>query len=85
MTKITIYSTTRCQYCQMLKNYLRRKNIEFEEKQVDKDPVAFEEMNSLSDGFGGVPFTVIRSNSGKTIKVLGYDKDKIDKALDLYY
>ncbi len=57
--KITIYATTTCPYCKMLKDYLREKHTSFAERLVDLDEGAKEEMLRLSGGFMGIPFTVI--------------------------
>ena len=48
---VTIYSTTTCPYCKMLKDYLLSKGISFTEKLVDQDEVAQKEMIGYSGGF----------------------------------
>ena len=80
--KITIYSTTTCPYCKMLKAYLKEKNISFTEKIVDQDDAARDEMVKISGGFQGVPFTVIEKD-GKKETVLGFDKGKINSILGI--
>lgn len=80
--KITVYTTTTCPYCKMLKGYLSEKKLEFEEKLVDQDDNAREEMVSVSGGFMGVPYTIIdKGDGGEKIKVIGFDKAKLDEAL----
>lgn len=79
--KITIYSTTTCPYCKMLKDYLIGKNVPFEEKLVDQDEIARMEMMSISGGFLGVPFLVINKDSGERITVVGFDKGKLEEIL----
>jgi glutaredoxin len=66
----------------MLKNYLDEKSIEYKEKMVDQDEDARVEMVSLSDGFMGVPYTVIEKD-GNLEKIIGFDRGKIDKILNL--
>lgn len=78
---ITIYSTTTCPYCLMLKNFLKEKNFTFKEKLVDQDDVAREEMLTNSGGFMGVPFTVIVKDDGAKETVVGFDKGKLEKIL----
>jgi glutaredoxin 3 len=39
MNAITVYTTTRCPYCVMLKNFLSSQNIPFEEVNVERNPV----------------------------------------------
>lgn len=77
---VTVYTTTTCPYCKMLKDYLRENNIEFTEKVVDQDDAAREEMMSKSGGFLGVPYTVIEKD-GKEEKIVGFDKGKFSEVL----
>ena len=80
---ITIYSTTTCPYCKMEKDYLASKNIAFVEKLVDQDDTAKTEMEALSGGFLGVPYTVITQDSGEQQKIIGFDKNKINEILNV--
>ena len=79
---VTIYSTTTCPYCKMLKDYLGENKITYEEKFVDQDDVAREEMMENSGGFLGVPFTVVEKDGNKTT-VIGFNKKKINETLGL--
>jgi glutaredoxin 3 len=81
MSKITIYSTTTCGYCKMLKGYLMSKDIAYQEKLADLDPKIAEELFEKS-GQLGVPFTIIESD-GKEETVLGFDRHKIDRLLSI--
>lgn len=81
--QITIYSTTTCPYCRMLKDYLKEKNFTYIEKLVDLDETAKNEMMVSSSGFLGVPFTVISLDNGSKETILGFDKGKIDKTLSI--
>lgn len=74
---IKIYSTPFCPYCVTLKEYLRGKKIDFKDVDVSEDDKEREEMIALS-GQIGVPVVNI---DGKII--IGFDKEKIDKALNL--
>lgn len=65
----------------MVKDYLKSKNVSFEEKLVDSDEKAREEMAQVSGGFLGVPFTVITKDDGTNETVLGFDKGKLDSLL----
>lgn len=78
---VKIFSTTTCPYCKMVKDYLKSKNVSFEEKLVDSDEKAREEMAQVSGGFLGVPFTVISKDDGTSETVLGFDKGKLDSLL----
>jgi len=80
---ITVYSTTTCPYCKMLKDYLAEKVIAFSEKLVDQDDAARDEMMKDSGGFLGVPFTVIAQDDGSKEIIVGFDKGKINQVLGL--
>lgn len=78
---ITIYSTSTCPYCKMLKDYLEEMSITYTEKLVDIDESARNEMTQKSEGYLGVPFSVVENN-GVEIKIIGFDKQKFDEALE---
>ncbi|EKE05696.1 MAG: Glutaredoxin [uncultured bacterium] len=78
---VTIYSTTTCPYCKMLKDYFMSKNITFIEKLVDQDETAKTEMASVSGGFLGVPFTVIVKDDNTKETIVGFDKGKLEEIL----
>lgn len=82
MAKIKVYSTTTCPYCRMLKNYLKEKNIEFEDVVLDQHP---DQVQASIDSCGsmGVPCTHIVKEDGSVVNILGFDKDKIDQALGI--
>lgn len=79
--KITVYSTTTCPYCQMLKDYLDEKGVSYEEKLVDQSDEAKEEMMEKSDGYLGVPFTVITKEDASEETVLGFDKKRLEEII----
>jgi glutaredoxin 3 len=68
---ITVYTTTRCPYCVMLKNFLTEQNITFKEVNVETEP---EIMQQLVEKTGqlGVPQSEV---NGKWI--VGYDPNSI--------
>ena len=74
--KVKIYSTTRCPYCHMAKDYFRAKGIEFEDVNVGEDRAAAMEMVEKS-GQMGVPVIDI----GGEI-VIGFDVPKIENILN---
>ena len=79
--QVTIYSTTTCPYCKLLKDYLNQKKVIFAEKMVDLDENAKEEISKLSGGFLGVPLTHIVLDDGRSETVIGFDKEKIDQVI----
>ena len=82
MLNIVVYTTTTCPFCKMEKEYLDSKNIKYSEILVDQNPDAAQKMISMS-GQLGVPFTVITKENGEELKILGYDKPRLDEELSL--
>ena len=74
---IKVYSTPTCTYCFTLKEFLKEKNIEFEEVDVSVDEKAAREMIEKS-GQMGVPVIDINGEI-----VVGFDRKKIDSLLKL--
>ena len=72
MAKIKVYSTPACPYCEMTKDFLRSRGVEFEDIDVSKDPEKAREMISKT-GFTGVPQIEI---NGKMI--IGFDVEAIE-------
>jgi glutaredoxin 3 len=75
--KITIYSTKTCVYCNMLKNWLDEKKIEYTNYSVEINPIAAQQMVQLS-GQMGVPFTTIEKEDGDMEKILGFDRPRFE-------
>jgi alkyl hydroperoxide reductase subunit F len=67
MSDVRVYSTKNCQYCRLLKAFLDRKKIKYENIDVGENIEAAKEMVELSGQYG-VPVTVAE---GKTI--IGFD------------
>lgn len=84
MTKVKnlkIYSTPTCVYCHAEKEYLDQKGIYYEEVSVDDNDKA-EELMRLS-GQLGVPFTVVTKEDGTEVKILGFDRPRLNEALGI--
>lgn len=82
MSKITIYSTKTCPYCNMLKSYLKSKDIAYEDVLLDEQPERAAEAIHICNSMG-VPCTHIVKDDGGEERILGFDKAKIDAALRL--
>jgi len=80
---ITIYSTTTCSFCHSLKSWLDSQNITYISKVTDEDDAAMAEFMGVNDGMLGVPFTVIKSETGEVTKIVGFDKNKFKETLSL--
>ena len=75
MSKVVVYTSNTCPYCPMAKDYLKEKGVEFEEKNVQNDAAARDELISM--GYTGVPVLVIGEE-----EIVGFDRARIDGALD---
>lgn len=74
---VTVYSTPNCGFCVKIKQYFKEKGVAFTEYDVAADREKAEEMVKKS-GQMGVPVTDING----TI-IVGYNRPKIDEALNL--
>jgi len=74
---VKIYSTQTCPYCEMVKDYLKKHNVNYEDIDVSADEKAQEEMIKKSHQMG-VPVIDIDG----TI-IVGFNRNEIDKALNL--
>lgn len=75
--KIKIYSTPTCPYCIKTKQYLKQKDIAFDDVDVSSDQAAAQEMIQKS-GQMGVPVLDIEGQI-----IVGFDQQAINKALGL--
>ncbi len=78
--KITVYSTTTCPYCVMLKRWLNDKKVAYTEYMVDKNPIAAQSMMQHS-GQRGVPFSTIEHADGTVDKIHGFDRARFETVL----
>ncbi len=67
----------------MLKDYLTSKQVAYVEKLVDQDEASKNELENISGGFLGVPFSVITKDNGEVVTVVGFDKGKLDDIFKL--
>ncbi|MBR9699097.1 glutaredoxin family protein [Candidatus Woesearchaeota archaeon] len=75
MTDIKVYSTPTCPWCTKAKEFLKSKNIEFDDLDVSTDTDARNEMLEKS-GQMGVPVLDIKG----TI-IVGFNQEALEKAL----
>jgi glutaredoxin len=81
---ITIYSTSICAACHSLTQWLDKIGQKYDKKITDTDPNIMAEFMGINDGMIGVPFTVIKDESGSIVsKISGYDQGKFKKVLGL--
>ena len=76
-SKVVIYSTPHCVYCKMAKEFFKKNNIAYEEKDVASDLAAREDMLNKS-GQMGVPVIEV---GGRII--IGFDQARLREALGI--
>ena len=74
---LTIYSTPTCPYCIMAKNFFKKHNVSYAEKDVSSDQEAAQEMVKKS-GQMGVPVIEIDEKI-----IIGFDQEKIAELLKI--
>ncbi|GAB1455951.1 MAG: glutaredoxin domain-containing protein [Spirochaetia bacterium] len=72
---VAVYSTPSCSYCKLVKDWLKTKNIRFDDYNVASDPRRAEEMVRKS-GQMGVPVTDV---NGRII--IGFNTNELERAL----
>jgi glutaredoxin-like YruB-family protein len=75
MADLTIYTQPTCGYCSELKDYLRKNNISFEEKDITKDRSAWDDLVNKYK----IRATPLIVRGDKTI--VGFNPDEIQKML----
>lgn len=75
MKRVTVYTTTTCPYCVMVKNFLREQGVPFEEVNVQLDPIAARKLVETT-GQIGVPQIEIDGQW-----VIGFDPNAIMELL----
>ncbi|MBU5668720.1 glutaredoxin family protein [Peptoniphilus sp. MSJ-1] len=74
MSKVTVYTSNTCPYCTMAKDYLKEREVEFDEKNVQTDKEARNELMAM--GYTGVPVIVVGDE-----QIVGFDKNRLDELL----
>jgi glutaredoxin len=80
MSKITMYTTSTCASCQMVKKWLTMKNQQWEEVRVDENPARQQEAIDLSSSTT-VPVTVIEQASGLKSVIVGFKPAQLAEAI----
>lgn len=75
MATVKVYSTPTCPWCVKLKDYLKSRNVDFEDIDVSADRAAAMEMVKKT-GQMGVPVALIGD-----VYIVGFDQARIDEEL----
>lgn len=76
---VKVYTIEGCPYCDKVKKYLKSKNVEFEEFDIEKDAAAREACIKLTGMDGAVPVTTVDNEN----YVLDFDKKQLNELLCL--
>lgn len=71
MNQITVYTTSACPYCVMMKDFLKEKGLPFKEINIQNDPIAADRLVKTT-GQMGVPQTEINGQW-----ILGFDTERV--------
>lgn len=77
---ITIFTTSTCAYCPMVKKYLGAKGIAYDEVNLDQSPERQAEALALS-GALTVPVTVVTKHDDSREVIVGYNLAKLAPAV----
>lgn len=77
---ITIFTTTTCAYCPMVKKYLGAKGFTYDEVNLDHNPERQQEALAIS-GAMTVPVTVVTKHDDTREVVVGYNLSKLAPAI----
>lgn len=81
--RVVVYTLSGCSHCQAAKRYLIDKKVPFDTREIDGNPANLAEFMKIYDELGVVkparvvPLIII----GGRIRLQGFEKDKLQKAL----
>lgn len=75
--RVIVFTTPTCTYCKQVKRYLAEQSIRFKDVDISRDSKAAQDMVRKS-GQQGVPQLWINNRP-----IVGFDRPKIDKMLNL--
>ena len=77
---ITIYTTNTCSYCPMVKQYLKRKGLSYDEVNLEDHPEMQAEIFEIS-GALTVPVTIVTKQDDSQDVVVGYNLARLAPAI----
>lgn len=79
--KITLYTTTNCQFSKQEKEYLTSHALQFEEKNLDTNKEFLTEMMTVGNNFAGTPVTKIEKDDGTITVLKGFTPEEFNTTL----
>jgi glutaredoxin 3 len=82
MSKVNIYSTATCHFCNLAKDFFKANDIEYTEFNVGED---VEKRNEMLEKTGqmGVPVIVVEKEGEEEQVVVGFEESKIRELLGM--
>jgi glutaredoxin len=77
---VTIYTSNTCAYCHAVKEFFDKKEVSYQEINLDEQPDRRQEMVDLS-GQMAVPVTIISGDDGSQSMTIGCDTSKLASEL----
>lgn len=77
---ITIYTTSTCSYCPMVKQYLKSKGLPYDEVDLEKNPDQQAKVYKMS-GALTVPITIVTKQDDTQDVVVGYNLARLAPAI----
>lgn len=77
---ITVYTSNTCAYCHAVKEFFEKKDVSYNEINLDEEPEKRQEMMDLS-GQMAVPVTIVTGDDGSRSMTVGYDASKLASEL----
>ena len=78
--KVTVYTTTTCAYCPMVKKYLDGKGVRYDVVNLDEQPEKQKEIYEKS-GALTVPVTLIEKEDSTEEVIIGFNLPKLSSAV----
>jgi len=76
MKKVTVFTTTTCAYCPMVKKYLDKKGVAYDTVNLDEHPERQKEIYAKS-GALTVPITLVEKEDKTEEVVIGYNLPRL--------
>ena len=77
----TVYSTTTCAYCQMVKKFLTLKDRQYQEVNLDEEPEKRDHAFKMSNGMTSVPIVTKTEDGVESLICVGWNPQLMMKAL----
>jgi glutaredoxin len=77
---VTIYTTSTCAYCGPVKDFLKQRNVSYQEVSLDEQPERRQELLQLT-GQLAVPVTVVTKDDDTKDVTVGFNLPKLAAAI----